>query len=216
MQAEVNWQQAYEELQRKVQFVMEPLLKRALAHVEEDPRSVQEFRDTIAPKGMDLPPIMTMFTPREREKLFEKLDKKTANGKWTASVNKQGRPCFSMVTARARLEQVAGKRATTTKVRTKSSKVSGRQWKYLQKSNPQVTVFTTHAVLVRAGQFPTEVRNFASHICHRNDCIDLRHLLWEDANTNLRRERMCRKVEDGECHCGAEPPCDFSLHKEDE
>lgn len=160
-----------------------------------------EFADRIAPANSDLPIIMKMCTPEEREALWKLAQSKIVDEKWRG--NRTGhknskRPSLQMATALSEQHALEGKR--------KVNFVDKRDGKtYKQKA--LCTFLATHAVLVGGGRFPTEKKNHASHLCHEMDCVKFDHLVWENSADNNRRERLCRK--DRVCVCGLRPSCLF-------
>jgi hypothetical protein len=191
-----------EELEAEV-FDLKCALAAAEAEKKYDPLDVTRYVNEIAPKTADLPPIMTMCTPAERKQVVASLRGKSREGHWIGGRAGTGkRPKVSAVTQRSKDEEKAGFRKPQNKKPTKSGKV--------REGSARVTIYVTHAVLIGAGAYPTERRNFASHICHDNDCIVRDHLQWETAGDNLRRDRLCRPRR--ECRCGLQPPCNFMLH----
>lgn len=162
------------------------------------------FKNSIAPKSMNLPNIMTMATPRERQKIIKSVMEKIKEGKWCGAWikghGKQKRPGYAMWTERANEEVAAGTRKSKY---TKSAK---------KKHTGYVSFLPYHCVLLHHGFYPTEQKSVCSHICHDPSCVRIDHIMWSSHDDNYRRERLCNKEK--RCVCGLDPPCDFTLHPE--
>lgn len=168
-------------------------LKKELALIES--QMYDCYKDRIAPRYSNLPLIMTMCTPTEREQLARRCKDKIVDGKWTGCMIK-GRPVVGMQTQRGREEQDAG---TRKKRRIKGVETYGG-----------LNFFAYHVLLVDAGDYPTPERNYCSHVCHTKGCLNVLHIVWSSSSDNQRRERMCQPIK--ECRCGLVPGCIFNAH----
>lgn len=164
-----------------------------------------EYINEIAPLTRDLPVIMTMCTPKERQKVILAVQKRIGkNGEWTGfkckGYGKQWRATYDMHTQRSNEQARANKRAIK------------RRHTLGKRANPRgmVRFIATHALLLASGSYPTEERNVASHLCHLPSCVMTDHLIWENAGHNARRERLCVKY--GECICRLTPKCLLNIH----
>lgn len=204
--SEENWEQKYKTLKREREEVLLPLLRQALGYVpaedsDEDPHFINE----IAPSDSDLPIIMRLCDPEERQQVIELVKSKIIDGKWTGNVTgRKGskRPTVPFVTKQGYVEQAEGKR--------KAMCLDKRQNK-AYKTRPVSTFIAAHAVLLADGRYPTEQKNTASHLCHNNLCVEASHLVWESHDHNQRRERKCHKT--GVCSCNLTPGCMLDVHK---
>lgn len=205
----MDWEAKFMELQRHLDKVVMPLLESALRFVPGDyEESTSAYEFCRAPMTVDLPNIMTMCTPAERAVLVSRANEKlTADHQWLGSWTgkptrdkpKGARPSLQMVTDFGREQNRNGSK------RRKRVHASGN-------SGTNATTFpVSHVLLIGDGRYPTEERNYASHICHQGTCLILDHIIWEGAGANLRRERLCRAND--RCLCGLQPPCNFELHK---
>jgi hypothetical protein len=184
--------------------------KREKAEVEDEEDDSEEgrFVDQIAPVSSDLPAIMTMATPIERQVIIAEVKARIVDGLWTGTIIKKrkdgsgGRPFFARATTRSKEEQRSGKR---------KQKLYPNKQGRLYMASPTVTFTPSHCVLIDAGYYPTEERNVASHICHKSECLLAEHLEWSSSSDNNRRERKCRKT--GECRCGLATKCIFGAHE---
>lgn len=190
--SERDWEQEYKKLKHQHDTVLMPLLLSALKYVPEE-EDEPDYVHSIAPVNADLPVVMTMATPAEREQLIAKAKSKIINGEWTGQAIKlrDGKkiPVTAMITERQRIMIATNRR----------------------KQGNAVNFRVVHLMLIADGKYPTEERNVCSHLCHKNDCVNASHLCWSSSNDNNRRERKCRKV--GHCNCGLYPPCMFDTHK---
>jgi hypothetical protein len=70
----------------------------------------------------------------------------------------------------------------------------------------KATWFTcSHAILVAAKKMP-KYGDEASHICHKSTCLDIMHLVWENAKRN-RLRNICKQ--NHVCTCKLQPSCIF-------
>jgi len=179
-----------------------------------------EYRNEIAPMHCDLPTIMTMATPDERAVLMDRARELSVGNKWNGTFSgpqTQNYPSgknarLLLVTDRARQQTIDGNKKPRAYIvgnqTTKHKKPRKNASRSLNAHS--VTFMALHVLLIADGRYPTEARNQASHLCHKGDCLDIQHVIWESANDNQRRDRLCRKTR--KCICCLQPPCNFSLH----
>lgn len=188
-----------------------PLLKSAMNNVPEDSDDVEDYSTKLAPEESDLPAILRMADPSERTEIIRRVKEKIKNGVWTGSRLKKrkdgtgGRPTVMVATKKAKQQRDDGKRKTKKRLNNNNDGI-------LYKSCPTVSFQASHCILLDGGYYPTEKRNVASHLCHKNDCVLIEHLVWSNSDDNNRRERKCRMT--GQCNCGLNPRCIFGAHKE--
>lgn len=198
----MDWEAKYNELKRERDEVIVPLLQKALKYVPADEESDSGEGDplyklSIAPEDLDLPVIMTMCTPAERQVLIRKVQAKIIDNEW--------RGAYNVLNAHQVYKKVA-------KIPLKTAKSTADFLAGKRKVAP-VEFKVVHVQLLSKGEYPTETRNVCNHICHKGDCIIADHLVWSSSDDNNRRERKCRKQR--VCNCGLQPRCDFTLHKEE-
>lgn len=208
----MDYEYKYNELKQKVDEVIMPLLKRALAQISEEDDIIVEkeenYENQIAPNDSDLPTILRMAEPAERQQVIKKVKSLIIDGEWVGVKTHRrkdgggGRPFVCIATRRSKQHQSQG-------IRKNKLSLDKRTGRYVLPS-PTVTFVVAHALLVDAGFYPTETRNIASHLCHKSDCVNTDHLIWESSSDNNRRERKCRRI--GSCSCGLHPPCLINVH----
>ncbi len=148
------------------------------------------WREKIAPSTVDLPVIMTMANPQERVQLINRFKRSYVCGAWCgpyAGGTGRKKPALQMRTDKSRSNIANNNRLGNV-----------------------ITFLAVHIALLAADKYPTEEHNYASHLCHKWNCLNHVHIVWESASRNLRRERLCRRQR--RCICGLAPGCDFSLH----
>ena len=213
----MNWEARYRELDRKVTTVIMPLLTRALAYVPEPGEKSKnaeetQYVDEIAPRDSNLPVIMTMCTPAERKEAIRLVNQRIdEQGRWIHGRKKERRPAITMITQRSREEQEAGNRSNKKHKRQVWSATKREFVEKAYKLTSSVTLMVTHVKLIEQGEYPTEARNVASHLCHERTCITHGHFVWSSQDDNWRRERLCN-LQGKTCKCGLTPPCNFTLH----
>lgn len=157
----------------------------------EEPPNRQELLQVLLPaeEVQFLPSIVTMTNEKEREHLMRIVAKHTHNGIWTgAKIN--NRPVLGMATERGNYEAAQGIR------------------KKPKNGKPILTFYASQVVLLRNGQWPQE-DDEASHLCHKNDCVNPDHLIWERGDYNRRRLKC---IWHKHCVCRLTPPCMFNVH----
>lgn len=180
-----------------------PLLKAALKFVPEDDE--ENFADHRAPRDSDLPIIMTLCEPDERDAIIKVVKDQIVDGEWTGPLTgRKGskRPTVRFVPRAGYEDQRQGRRKSTY-----LDKRNGKEYS----TKPVSTFIAAHAILIDAGKYPSEQKNTASHLCHESLCLESSHLVWESHDANQKRERKCHQK--GECHCGQQPSCLFDVHK---
>lgn len=149
----------------------------------------QLYAYSIAPVTKDLPVLITMCTPAERQLIFERVRNKIKDGKWQSAENvKSARGYISFVSQRVIEQTERGERR---------KQRDGKRG---------ILILAYHAVLCMNGYYPTERKNVASHLCHNPRCVNIEHLEWSTAYDNRKRE-MCRR--DKRCSCKLPKECIF-------
>jgi len=149
------------------------------------------------------PLILTLCSEEERKMLLERARKKIVGGKWLGALQggtkdkKQGRPGL---TYEARFMKEREDRGELPK----KMWFDKRSGKHHRAQHTRV-FWVSHILLVGTGSFPCPFDE-ASHLCHNKLCCDVSHLIWEDPETN-RKRNICKKK--GECVCGCKSPCRF-------
>lgn len=200
LEEDINW----EELAMKL-IKENKVLKRKIEELEiETKEKKEDWSDHVAPIDSDLPLLLTLCTPIERETLFARARQKIVGGKWTGTMlgggskGSQKRPALAFEPSSIKEKEASGELAR------KEIPDKRRPGKF-QRQVRNSTFPLPHILLIGNKIFPSP-GDVASHLCHNIHCCDVTHFAWESHTKNIRREK-CRKKK--ECTCGFQTKCRF-------